>query len=115
MCEITWGGYIALPPSQHQHCTDEAQKAETVLSAVSYIYNKLLIFMDVLGIFWEVTNQISRLDFSDTFTMFIFSFSFIFVKACFQRLSYKINAAAVDTDDNDGFNNNLAVDDTIDD
>ena len=24
--------------SQHQHCTDEAQKAETVLSAVSYIY-----------------------------------------------------------------------------
>ena len=48
-----------------------------------YIYNKLLIFMDVLGIFWEVTNQISRLDFSDTFTMFIFSFSFIFVKACF--------------------------------
>ena len=22
----------------HQHCTDEAQKAETVLSAVSYIY-----------------------------------------------------------------------------
>ena len=39
--------------------------------------------MDVLGTFWEVTNQISRLDFSDTFTMFIFSFSFIFVKACF--------------------------------
>ena len=29
---------MALPPSQHQHCTDEAQKAETVLSAVSYIY-----------------------------------------------------------------------------
>ena len=26
--------YIAV----HQHCTDEAQKAETVLSAVSYIY-----------------------------------------------------------------------------
>ena len=26
------------PSSQHQHCTDEAQKAETVLSAVSYIY-----------------------------------------------------------------------------
>ena len=23
---------------RHQHCTDEAQKAETVLSAVSYIY-----------------------------------------------------------------------------
>ena len=27
---------IASPSSQHQHCTDEAQKAETVLSAVSY-------------------------------------------------------------------------------
>ena len=26
------------PSSQYQHCTDEAQKAETVLSAVSYIY-----------------------------------------------------------------------------
>ena len=24
----------ALPPSLHRHCTDEAQKAETVLSAV---------------------------------------------------------------------------------
>ena len=29
---------MALPPSLHQHCTDEGQKAETVLSAVSYIY-----------------------------------------------------------------------------
>ena len=26
------------PHPRHQHCTDEAQKAETVLSAVSYIY-----------------------------------------------------------------------------
>ena len=26
------------PSTQHQHCTDEAQKAETVLSAVIYIY-----------------------------------------------------------------------------
>ena len=26
------------PSSQHQHCTDEAQKAETVLSAVIYRY-----------------------------------------------------------------------------
>ena len=25
------------PSSQHQHCTDEAQKAETVLSAIIYI------------------------------------------------------------------------------
>ena len=29
--------FQALPPSLHRHCTDEAQKAETVLSAV-YIY-----------------------------------------------------------------------------
>ena len=29
---------------RHQHCTDEAQKAETVLSAVSYIY--IYIYMD---------------------------------------------------------------------
>ena len=28
---------IIYPPSEHQHCTDEAQKAETVLSVVSYI------------------------------------------------------------------------------
>ena len=29
---------LGMAPSQHQHCTDEAQKAETVLSAVSYMY-----------------------------------------------------------------------------
>ena len=28
--------FEASPSSQHQHCTDEAQKAETVLSAVRY-------------------------------------------------------------------------------
>ena len=33
------------PSSQHQHCTDEAQKAETVLSAVSYIYIYILIYI----------------------------------------------------------------------
>ena len=27
---------MALPPSEHQYCTDEAQKAETILSAVRY-------------------------------------------------------------------------------
>ena len=32
------------PSSQHQHCTDEAQKAETVLSAVSYIYIYIYIY-----------------------------------------------------------------------
>ena len=30
--------FKASPSSQYQHCTDEAQKAETVLSAVIYIY-----------------------------------------------------------------------------
>ena len=30
--------FKASPSSQHQHCTDEAQKAETVLCAVIYIY-----------------------------------------------------------------------------
>ena len=33
------------PSSQHQHCTDEAQKAETVLSAVSYIYIYIYIYI----------------------------------------------------------------------
>ena len=36
--------FIASPSSQHQHCTDEAQKAETVLSAVSYIYIYIYIY-----------------------------------------------------------------------
>ena len=30
--------FKASPSSEHQHCTDDAQKAETVLSAVIYIY-----------------------------------------------------------------------------
>ena len=34
---------MASPPSSHQHCTDEAQKAETVLSAVSYIHTYIFI------------------------------------------------------------------------
>ena len=33
------------PSSQHQHCTDEAQKAETVLSAVIYIYIYICIYI----------------------------------------------------------------------
>ena len=33
------------PSSQHQHCTDEAQKAETVLSAVIYIYIYIYIYI----------------------------------------------------------------------
>ena len=50
MSEITWGGYMALPPSEHQHCTDEAQKAETVLSAVIYIYIYIYIYILVIYI-----------------------------------------------------------------
>ena len=30
--------FKASPSSQHQHCTDEAKNAETVLSAVSHIF-----------------------------------------------------------------------------
>ena len=36
--------FKASPSSQHQHCTDEAQKAETALSAVSYIYIYIFFF-----------------------------------------------------------------------
>ena len=37
--------FKAPPSSQHQHCTDEAQKAETLLSAVSYIYICIYIYI----------------------------------------------------------------------
>ena len=42
------------PSSQHQHCTDEAQKAETVLSAVSYIYIYIYIYIynSTVSAFW---------------------------------------------------------------
>ena len=33
--------FKASPSSQHQHCTDEAQKAETELSEVNYIIHVL--------------------------------------------------------------------------
>ena len=36
--------FKASPSSQHQHCTDEALTAETVLSAVSYIYTYIHIY-----------------------------------------------------------------------
>ena len=44
-----WCADIALqsvkpPKKKKKHCTDEAQKAETVLSAVSYIYIYIYIF-----------------------------------------------------------------------
>jgi len=37
---------------RHQHCTDEAQKAETVLSAVGYVYICLEFFLYLLIIFY---------------------------------------------------------------
>ena len=37
--------FKASPSSQHQHCTDEAQKAETVLSAVISIYLYIYIYI----------------------------------------------------------------------
>ena len=39
--------FNGLPSSQHQHCTDEAQKAETVLSAVSFIYIYIYIYISI--------------------------------------------------------------------
>ena len=39
--------FKASPSSQHQHCTDEAQKAETVLSAVSYIYIYIYMYISI--------------------------------------------------------------------
>ena len=39
--------FKASPSSQHQHCTDEAQKAETVLSAVIYIYIYIYMQLDI--------------------------------------------------------------------
>ena len=36
---------MALPPSEHQHCTDEAQKDETVLSIYIYIYIYIYMYI----------------------------------------------------------------------
>ena len=45
--------YIYIPSSQHQHCTDEAQKAETVLSAVIYLFIYIYITADsTVSAFW---------------------------------------------------------------
>ena len=35
--------FKASPSSQHQHCCDEAQKAETVLSAVIFFYLFIIV------------------------------------------------------------------------
>ena len=46
MCSI-WGGFLSLASIlDFQHCTDEAQKAETVLSAVS----KIIIIIIIINI-----------------------------------------------------------------
>ena len=37
--------FKASPSSQHQHSTDEAQRVETVLSAVIYIYIYIYIYI----------------------------------------------------------------------
>ena len=50
---------MVLPPSLHQHCIDEAQKAETVLSAVSYIYICAYFFAsEGLILFKQLTIQL---------------------------------------------------------
>ena len=42
--------FQALPPSLHRHCTDEAQKAETVLSAVNInTYTYIYICLSEMG------------------------------------------------------------------
>ena len=41
--------FKASPSSQHQHCTDEAQRAETVLSAVIYLYIYIYIYCSVFA------------------------------------------------------------------
>ena len=48
------------PHPRHQHCTDEAQKAETVLSAVSYIYINDIYINDIyIYIYIYITTGVS--------------------------------------------------------
>ena len=61
--------FKASPSSKHQHCTDEAQKAETVLSAVIYIciyiyiyiYIKFNLFFFTRGCFSRNILHVSKL------------------------------------------------------
>ena len=49
MGHLGWLFKLNLHP-RHQHCTDEAQKAETVLSAVSYFFHiDIYIYIYLLG------------------------------------------------------------------
>ena len=73
---------MALPPSQHQHCTDEAQKAETALSAVSYIYIYICFFFLIytkIRSSEPSCNDLSKKSFFANFL--IFKFFFIFLQA----------------------------------
>ena len=59
--------FQALPPSLHRHCTREAQKAETVLSAVIYMHACILgrmYFVEhcLLGPSWKIAQEIVYLD-----------------------------------------------------
>ena len=47
--------FQALPPSLRRHCTDEAQNAETVLSAVLYIY--IYVYYDKTRRVFENNNK----------------------------------------------------------
>ena len=46
--------FKASPSSQHQHCTDEAQKAETVLPAVSYMYIYIYICIYYFSFYFQL-------------------------------------------------------------
>ena len=48
--------FKASPSSQHQHCTDEAQKAETVLSAVTAITNCRQYFFFQTNLYLQIEN-----------------------------------------------------------
>ena len=61
---------------RHQHCTDEAQKVETVLSAVSYIYiyNYMnyfctFIYIDIFLIFFTKLHYLHHSQYNTQFTV----------------------------------------------
>ena len=64
MCGTFGVAFKLNPHPRHQHCTDEAQKAETVLSAVIYIYIYIssveatqFFFTDDYELFIHITSQ----------------------------------------------------------
>ena len=56
---------------RHQHCTNEAQKAETVLSAVSFIYIYIWIDINILLLFASCIFNFSVLSQSITLVKFL--------------------------------------------